>query len=45
MKLYLKETGWNGCTGLIWLKIGQVADCCDHGDLPVVFIKFDDFPK
>jgi hypothetical protein len=25
LKMYLQEVGWGGITGLIWLRIGQMA--------------------
>jgi hypothetical protein len=36
----LKNTVEGVWSGLMWLKIGKVVDCCDHGNIVAGFVKF-----
>jgi hypothetical protein len=39
IKMYLREVEWEAWTGSIWLKIGQLAGCCECGNEPSGSIK------
>jgi hypothetical protein len=40
----LREIGWEVWIGFIWLRIGSVADCHEHGNEPSDSIKGWKFP-
>jgi hypothetical protein len=35
IKMDLRETGWGGMTGFIWLRIGTSRGPCEHGNEPL----------
>jgi hypothetical protein len=43
IKIDLQDVGWETWTGLIWLRIGQVAGRCECGSEPSGSIKRGEF--
>jgi hypothetical protein len=43
LKYILKKCFERAWTGLIWLKVGQVACCCEHGNEHLVPIKCGEY--
>jgi hypothetical protein len=43
IKMHLQEVRWGAWTGLIWLRIGQVAGSCECGNEPSGSIKLGEF--
>jgi hypothetical protein len=39
IKMGLRETGWGGIAGPIWLMMGPVEACCEDGNEPSDSIK------
>jgi hypothetical protein len=43
IKMGLQEVGWGAWTGLICIRIGKVAVCCEYGNEPSGSIKCGEF--
>jgi len=37
------EVGWEDQTGVVWLRVGTVMGCCEHGTEPPASIKCGEF--